>query len=66
MSVQRLLKGFGVVAMVMLFTSSLLYDRVSHKDYLSMTTCEIMEAPIDELAELSIEDLIQVSDKFKF
>lgn len=66
MSVQRLLKG-SLLLVVSIVMVSLLFAGVGKTSKLqSKSNDEIMETSINELADLSIEQLMEISDRFEF
>ena len=66
MGIRKLFRGgialiiFGIIVLFLFIES----DRP--KDYSKLTKSEVLNLPIDELADLPFEELIKISENFNF
>lgn len=57
----------AVIGVVLVVAGGLLtLNAGERKDYKSMSNEEILQLPVSELAELSLDELMAISDKFRY
>ena len=66
MSIARLFKGGIILIILGVMVSFLFVDVDSSINYSELTNNEILNLPIDELADLPFEELIKISENFSF
>ena len=66
MSIRKLFRGGITLIIFDIMVSFLFIELDKPKDYSKLTNSEVLNLPIDELADLPFEELIKISENFNF